>query len=84
MRIRDRMALVSLIVLSSATTSSAVHYIHGSPIVPRDATLAAPELPSHGSPSRNVGRRADADDTSRETKTLAGILLMLKGGRGAR
>jgi hypothetical protein len=98
MCIRDHIAVISLVVLSSVTASSGVSYVHDSPIVPRDAMLAKRSgsdtkaqiqpsriaLPSPGSSLRNVGRRADADDTSRERKTLAVIFLMLRDGRGAR
>jgi len=81
MCIRDRLALISLVVLASVTTSSAAPYIHGSPSA-QDSRPAAQR-------PRAVARPADAADISREnisreTKTLAVILLMLKDGRGAR
>jgi hypothetical protein len=81
MCIRDRLALISLVVLASVTTPSAAPDIHGSPSV-QDSRPAAQQ-------PRAVARPADAADISREnisreTKTLAVILLMLKDGRGAR
>ena len=91
MCIRDRMALMSLVVFSSILTSSGVNDIHGSSIIPRDATLAArggsetkaPIRVEMGESERPLEKQP-LRVASRETKTLAVILLMLKDGRGAR
>ena len=103
MHISHRIAVISLIVLSTATASSGGNYTRGHASVPQDAMLSGTGSNTHPSirvgeieqqPSRGTRRspgplpdvRADADgsDTTREKKTLAVLILMLRNGRGAR
>jgi hypothetical protein len=91
MRTRDRIVLISLIVVSSATTAWGVNYI-------RADTIARRETVGAGNGNDANGQRLDIGDvepqreqapprvalTTREKKTFAVLLLMLRDGRGAR
>jgi hypothetical protein len=93
MCIRYRIAVISLVVLSSVPVSFGVNDTLGAAVAPRGAMLAtrsgidtkariAP--PSLGSPSRTVRPTSDDDDTVTAKKTLAVLLLILRDGPGAR
>lgn len=93
MYIRDGMAVISLVVLSSVPVSFGVNDTLGAAFAPRGAMLATPSgidtkariaPPSLGSRLRTVRPAADDDDTVTEKKTLAALLLMLRDGPGAR
>jgi hypothetical protein len=96
MHIGNRIAVILLVVLSSATASSGANYIRPESTLPPAAALTATE---NGATSRNgdLGelerqreplrpKVADTADktTLAEKKTLALLLLMLRDGRGAR
>jgi hypothetical protein len=89
MRMRHRLAVISLVVLASAAAFSSANYIYGNAIAQRDA------VPSHGPEGRPVIVRqsprlhdvlpaADGNNTIRQKKTLALLFLMLREGPGAR
>jgi hypothetical protein len=91
MRMRHRLAVISLVVLASAAAFSSTNYIYGNAIAQRDA------VPSHGPEGRPVIVRqlpsprlhdvlpaADGNNTIRQKKTLALLFLMLREGLGAR
>jgi hypothetical protein len=89
MRIRHRIAVMALVVLASAGTLGA-NYIHGNAIAQRDAVAAYGREPGPvnvrylPSPRLHVLPAADGDDTVRQKKTLALLVLMLREGPGAR
>jgi len=90
MRTRGRIVVISLILLSTATASSGANYIREDAIVPRPATAAI--RVSDASVRRvDLGVEAPREQpasrtalTTRERKTLAVLLLMLRDGRGTR
>jgi len=104
MRVRDRIVVISLVLLSTATASSRANYISGDATLPRDAMLSGSRSDTHtsirigeskqqrsggtlrspGPPLPNIRTEADGNDTIREKKTLAVLILMLRDGRGAR
>jgi hypothetical protein len=97
MHIGNRIAVILLVVLSSATASSGANYIRPEAILPPAAAHTASE---NGTTSRNrelgeverqreplppkVADTAEDKNTRAEKKTLALLLLMLRDGRGAR
>jgi hypothetical protein len=93
MRKRNRIALISLLVLSSGTAAAGVNYTGGDA---RDANLAARRGGDRAVQSQANGEqlrgheplpmalRPAADNATREKKTLAVLLLMLRNGPGAR
>jgi hypothetical protein len=93
MRMRNRIALISLLVLSSGTIASGVNYIDGEGIrAPHSPSATTVQQRDH-EPARIAPRSqaappgvrpGDVTETKREKKTLAILLLMLKDGRGAR
>lgn len=98
---RVRIALISLLVLSSGTVASGVNYIDRDAILPRDTIMATPResdakvqqqrehqplriAPRSQTSPPDVRPGIDPAETTREKKTLAVLLLMLRDGRGAR
>jgi hypothetical protein len=91
MRVRHAMVAISLVILSSITPGSGINYIHSSPKVPQgtmptgsrgDAEVRFREISDLG--QSRAQRQANGNDSIREEKTLAVLLLMLRDGRGAR
>ena len=91
MGMRHRFVVTSLVVLASAAAFSSANYIYGNATEQRDA------VPSHGPEGRPVIVRqlpsprlhdvlpaADGNNTIRQNKRLALLLLMLREGPGAR
>ena len=83
--------MISLILLSTASASSGANYIREDAIVPRPATAAIRasdasvrrvDLGDVEAPREQPASRAAL--TTRERKTLAVLLLMLRDGRGTR
>jgi hypothetical protein len=104
MHISHRIAVISLLLLPTATASSGGNYTRADATVPQDAMFSGTGSDTHPSirveeleqqPSRGTRRspdsplpsasaKADGSDTTREKKTLAVLILMLRDGRGAR
>lgn len=84
MRVLHAMVAISLVIVSSLTAGSGINYIHSSPKGPweGDAEVRSGEINDARNPREQ--RRANGNDTIREKKTLAALLLMLRDGRGAR
>jgi len=91
MGMRHRFVVISLVALASAAVFSSANYIYG------DATEQRDAVPSHGPEGRPVIVRqlpsprlhdvlpaADGNNTIRQNKRLALLLLMLREGPGAR
>lgn len=86
MRIKGRIVVISLILLSTASASSGANYIREDAIVPWQTTVSASVRRVHlgdvEAPREQPASRAAL--TTREKKTLAVLLLMLRDGRGTR
>ena len=91
MGMRHRFVVISLVALASAAVFSSANYIYGNATEQRDA------VPSPGPEGRPVIVRqlpsprlhdvlpaADGNNTIRQNKRLALLLLMLREGPGAR
>jgi hypothetical protein len=84
MHVFDAMVAISLLILSSLTGGSGINYIHNGPKGPweGDTEVRSGEINDARQPREQ--RRANGNDTIREKKTLAALLLMLRDGRSAR
>lgn len=91
MRVLHAIVVISLVILSSVMAGSGINYIYAAPNLPletmltdsrSDTTVRLREISEVG--QSRAQRHANGDDTIREKKTLAVLLLMLKDGRGAR
>jgi len=96
MRFGDRIALISIVVLSLIMASLATSYIRGNAIVAQDNAVAHGDdaAKTDGQAGLRGSRVADAqrqhpvprvesNDGPRD-KTLAVLIMMLRGGRGLR
>jgi hypothetical protein len=97
MQIRSHIAVILLVVLSSAATSSGVNYIRDEPIVRPNGTRVAsendttPQIRELGDVERQrqssrprIADTVEEKKTLAEKRTLALLLLLLRDGRGAR
>jgi len=91
MRVLHAKIAISLVILSSLTAGSGINYIHAGPNLARekiltgnqsDTEVRSGEINDARQPREQ--RRANGNDTIREKKTLAALLLMLRDGRSAR
>ena len=82
MHVFDAMVAISLLILSSLTGGSGINYIHNGPKGPweGDTEVRSGEI----NDARQPREQRHGNDTIREKKTLAVLLLMLRDGRGAR
>ena len=89
MRVLHAKIAISLVILSSLTAGSGINYIHAGPNLPRETMLTdnqgdAEVRSGEINDARQPREQRHGNDTIREKKTLAVLLLMLRDGRGAR